>query len=169
MGMHLLDEIHANAELVIRESIAADVPDLAPRLRIPDMAEIAAATGERPITALGRGFAASTPCYTALYRGKVVAMFGVVPEPTNEGAEFPRVGHIWMLGSDDIPLFRKSFMRHTKPWLAVVCDGYDMVTNLVDARNTRHIAWIKRSGFTFTQLVTRGKLNLPFLEFVKVV
>jgi len=166
MGVPLLDSIRTHAELVIRESIAPDVVDMAPRLRIPDMAEIAAATGEKPVVALGRGFASSVPCYTAVFKGRPAAMFGVVPMRMDA---FPRTGSIWLLGTDDIPLFSKSFMRHTRPWLSIVCSGYDQVSNHVDARNRRHVVWLKRCGFLFLRTVKKGPYNLPFHEFTKVL
>ena len=166
MGVPLLDQIRTHAELVIRESIASDVTDMAPRLRIPDMAEIAAATGERPVAALGRGFADSTPCYTAVFKGRPAAMFGVVPLRVDA---FPRTGAIWLLGTDDIPLFSKSFMRHTGPWLSIVCSGYDQVSNRVDARNRRHVVWLKRMGFVFLRTGPMGPYKLPFHEFTKVI
>lgn len=166
MGMPVHDEISADSGLEVRKSQAEDVIYLAPRLRLADMAEIAATSGESPTVALGRGFANSIPCYTVFFKGRPAAMFGVVPMKTDE---FPKIGGIWMLGSDAIPLFSKSFMRHTKPWLDRVSIGYDMVMNQVDARNTRHINWLKRCGFTFVQTGSMGPHNLPFHEFVKIV
>ena len=164
--MPLLDAIRTNAELVIRESIGADVLSMAPRLRLQDMAEIAARTGESPTDALGRGVADSRPCYTALYKGRPMAMFGVVPVKTDA---FPRTGAIWLLGTDDIKFLSKSFMRHTQPWLAIVCQGYDQVYNIVDARNMRHIVWLRRCGFSLLRTVREGPYNLPFHEFAKVI
>jgi hypothetical protein len=166
MGMPVQHAIEQDARLEVRKSLPEDVIYMAPRLRIADMAEIAAASGEPPTIALGRGFANSVPCYTALWDGRPAAMFGVVPVKMDG---FPRVGGIWMLGTDDIPLFSKSFMRWTKPWLATISEGYDMVMNQVDARNGRHITWLKRCGFKFMQTGAVGPHNLPFHEFVKIV
>lgn len=166
MGMPVHDTIGENSGVEVRRSQAEDVIYLGPRLRLADMAEIAACSGEPPTLALGRGFANSIPCYTAFYHSRPAAMFGVVPMQT---ADYPRVGGIWMLGSDEIPLFSKSFMRHTKSWLDKLCENYDIVANQVDARNTRHINWLKRCGFVFVRTGALGPANLPFHEFVKIV
>jgi hypothetical protein len=166
MGSSLRPQEFPSPELVVRESVPQDVRDLAPRLRIMDKMEIAAATGEKPLIALGRGFADSKPCYTVDYKGTPCAMFGVVPDLS--GTHFTRFGAIWLLGSDDIPLFRKSFLKNSKAWVAQISEGFDVVGNYVDARNLRHIRWLKWLGFKFVGTVKRGPLNLPFHEFYKV-
>ena len=166
MGMPVHDTIGKNSRIEVKPSQAEDVVYLGPRLRLADMAEIAAASGEQPTIALGRGFANSIPCYTGFYRGKPAAMFGVVPLRTDS---YPKLGGIWLLGSDEIPLFSKSFMRYTRPWLDTLCQGYDMVMNQVDARNTRHVNWLKRCGFVFVRTAPIATSGLPFHEFVKIV
>lgn len=164
--MPLHDEIDQGPELIVRESVGSDVPYLAQRLRLEDMAEIAAATGEKPVVALGRGFADSTPCYTAEFRGKPAAMFGIIPSDL----EFARFGSIWLLGTDEIGVFRKQFMRQSRAWIDRLSEGYDCIGNVVDARNLRHVLWLRRMEFHFLRKIPHyGKLGLPFYEFTKVV
>lgn len=168
MDLPLHQPVHADPELTVRLATAEDVRDLAPRLRIADKAEICASTGERPVVALARGFADSTPCYTAEFRGRPAAMFGAVPMFIEDSPA--RFGAVWLLGSDDIPLFRRRFLRHSRAWLSRVEAGFDVVGNVVDARNISHIRWLRWLGFRFVRTVPKfGHLGLPFHEFVKTV
>jgi hypothetical protein len=166
MGSELQPPIEPVPGLVVRPAVAEDVRVMCPRLRIEDTAEIAAMTGRPPMIALGQGFANSRPCMTVEYHGKPSAMFGVVPSTM----EFPRLGAVWLLGTDDIPLFSSTFLRQSKLWLAAVTADYDVVGNYVDERNAQHVRWIKWMGFKFVARHAQfGVLGLPFLEFVKIV
>jgi hypothetical protein len=151
----------------VRPSAARDAIDMAPRLRVEDMAEIAAASGRPPVEALGEGFACSRPCFTVEYNGRPAAMFGVVPSPDTE---FPRLGVVWLLGTDAVRVFGRPFLRHSREWLVRACEGYDVVGNFVDERNTAHVRWLKWLGFTFLKRHEHfGRLGLPFMEFVKIM
>lgn len=166
--MQLHEPHNASAELIVRAATGQDVRDMAPRLRIADKAEIVACTGEPALYALGRGFANSEKCWTAEYRGRPAAMFGVVP--TISDGSTPVVGTIWLLGTDDINLFGYRFLTESKTWLARLEEGYDVVGNVVDARNLKHIKWLKWLGFKFVRTIPQhGIHRLPFHEFVKIV
>jgi hypothetical protein len=166
MGIELHNPLHPGPDLVVRPSIAADVTDMATRLRTEDQAEIVAASGQPPVVALGEGFAKSTPCYTVMYNGRPAAMFGIVPSDCT----FPRLGNIWLLGTDDINVFSREFLRQSKSWLKTICEGYDLVGNLVDERNDKHVKWLKWLEFKFIRRYDEfGALGLPFLEFAKIV
>ncbi len=166
--MQLQQPHNASAELIVRPATGQDVRDMAPRLRIADKAEIVASTGEPALLALGRGFASSEKCWTVEWRGRPAAMFGCVP--IIEDGSRPRVGSIWLLGTDDINLFGYRFLHESQKWVEIVTKGYDLVGNIVDARNLKHIKWLKWLGFKFVRTIPdHGIYKIPFHEFVKIV
>lgn len=165
MGNELLDPRGAVPELIVRPSRGDDVQAMAPRLRSEDLAEIVAASGQKAVDALGAGFVASRPCMTVEYNGRPAAMFGVVPGEV----EYPKLGNVWLLGTDDIHLFSRQFLRQSRAWLVEIAKGYDLIGNVVDERNDEHVRWLRWLGFRFIKRhATFGHLGLPFLEFVIV-
>jgi hypothetical protein len=167
MGRELRDPVHPVPELTVRPSVAADIEPLARNLRRADRDEIAANTGADPVDAIGRGFVASSPCFTVEYKGEPAAMFGVVP---SDETTSPRLGSIWLLGTDAIQAFSMDFLRYSHDWLATACKDYDIVGNVVDARNTTHLRWLRWLGFRF--LVKHEKYGVEgraFFEFAKIV
>lgn len=159
--------------LVVLPSVASDVERMAPRLRNEDRAEIVAASGEPSIIALGRGFVESMPCFTAYYNDRPAVMFGVTPSKRLHplvDPDFPRVGYVWLLATDDVNEFKTAFLRLSRKWFDRVTRDYDIVGNVVDERNTRHIQWLEWVGVKFLRTHKHfGHLGLPFREFVKVI
>ena len=166
MGSQLQPPLEPVPGIVVRPSTNEDVQYLAHHLRKDDLNEITASTGRTPVMALGYGLVNSERCMTVEYRGKPAAMFGVVPSQTHN----PRLGAVWMVGTDEIPMFTTTFLRQSKAWLDEVSRGYDVVGNFVDERNVSHVRWIKWMGFTVVARHDQyGAAKLPFLEFVKAV
>jgi len=144
--------------VVILPSKASDITELKDNLREEDIAECQAC-GHTPLEALTIGYTWSE-CYSAKVRGKTEAMFGV------SGYNQPKgYGVIWYLGSDEsfkhpIALV-KGGREYTSKWL----EKYDVLFNAVDARNTKHIAWLKHIGFTFIDPIMVN--GYEFLQFYK--
>jgi len=157
-----MDLFHPTPEVEVRPSSSEDVHFLANRLRAEDLAEIVAASGETPVAALGRGFVASRPCWTVLFRGEPSAMFGIVP---TEDVDFARLGRVWFLGSDRVRLWGKTFTKFTAEWLAAMGKDFDVLGCTVDLRQVAHLKWLKAVGFRPVCLHNQfGALGLPFVE-----
>lgn len=141
---------------------------MAPNLRKADEQECWAAAHKTPIESLVGGLQSSDRCYTVLHKGEPIAMFGVVShEP--EAGEFPHIGIVWMLGTDQIVDLWQAFGRWSKVWLNEVGYGYDALMNYVDARNTRHLRWLRWLGFEIAALhEEHGPEARPFYEVVKL-
>lgn len=93
--------------------------------------------------------------------GKPVAIGGVDPS-------IPFVGVVWMVATDDIVKHRMKFLRQCKPVLDQLHKEYPILTNMVDARNSLHIRWLKWLGFVFTQKIEKwGAQSVPFYEFAR--
>lgn len=167
MGSRVRDQAEPVPGIVVRPSIPADAVNMAPNLRAEDVAECFAAGQHTSLQALQLGYVNSKPCFTVVYEGRPAAMFGVVP---SADIYVPQMGNVWLLGTNDINLFSTTFLRESKGWLERLEKDYDLVGNVVDERNQKHVAWLRWLGFHFIARHERfGHLGLPFLEFIKVI
>lgn len=137
-----------------------DIEHLAARMRQADRDEIAACGRPDPVVALRRCVALSDLLWTATTNDEVACMFGVGPLSLLGG-----VGTPWMLGTDLITQHPGAFIRHSRPYIAVMLAAYPHLHNYVDARNTRAIRWLKRAGFTVASPVPYGPNKMPFHPF----
>lgn len=157
-----------------REATTEDCVLLGPRLRPADREEVLAASGFSGTEALALGMRASERCWTAVIETdeewEPFGMFGVVPDLSSFTGldQKPRVGYIWWLGTDRIEEAPKSFTRLAREWIEQLGSRYDILTNVVDARNTRHHKWLHMMGFKFTESIPDyGHEGRPFLRFVR--
>lgn len=152
------------SEAIVRPSTPEDILKLAPRLRQDDIRECFACNGSNGTQALSEGLKTSSECLTIEMEKVVIGMFGVAPIE-----DFPQVGAVWLLASDDLKLIKVQFLRQTRPWIAHFLSRFPTLTNMVDERNEIHIKWIKWSGFTFTGRSSFSTFTpgVSFLEFVK--
>ena len=150
-------------ELRVRPARLEDAAALAPILRAADLQEIAASSGRPPLEVLEDGLRHSpAPYAAALSDGTVVALLGVAPTAT------PELGAVWLLGSDHLSTHRLTFLRHSREWLRILFADYQLLGNLVDARNTLHVAWLRWMGFRFLRRVAIGQNGEEFIEFVRL-
>ena len=159
-----MDLLSPSPDLVVRPATGDDVHDLAPRLRQDDLQEIADMTGLAPLEALGMAFVESNRRFAIVYKGRVSAIMGVVESPH---CTDPRLGIVWMMGSDDVALFGYSMTRYARAWLLELCDGYDVVGNLVSEANVTHVRFLKRLGARIVRgYEDYGPGHVTALEFV---
>jgi hypothetical protein len=151
---------------LVRHSTVEDAHSLAPRLRSEDVAEIHAATGHSPLEAL-LGGVQGTECFTIVSDETQLpmGMFGInhVPELG------PLQASVWMLASPDLPKIKAELFNRNEAFLKYFLLRYPLLWNYVDARNTTHLKWIEKCGFTFLKLhPTFGHEKRPFYEFVRI-
>ena len=145
-------------------SVAEDVFILKDKLRAEDVQECQA-VGLTPTKALVDAYALSELCYTAKVNGKPEAMFGVSSFRQPDGC-----GAVWYLGSDEsfkhpIALV-KGGRKYVEEWL----EKFNILYNRVDARNVRHVEWLKCVGFKFTgSVIINGYEFLNFYRSNKCV
>lgn len=149
------------SRLTVADARPADAQSLAPRLRQADLAEIAAATGERPEVALHRGIVASAAPRTVLAAGVPIAIFGVV----NCGGG---VGSPWLLGSDAMLTHWFECARRSREEIEYMRAEWPRLENYVDARNAIHIRWLQWLGAKLHGPYTHGVARLPFWSFTIV-
>ncbi len=146
----------------VRPSVLEDCYRIAENIREDDRREILAFSGGTPLDAMVQGYGFSDKPRTVLVGDTPVAMFG-------SGIVEPRVGAVWLLGTDGIHDISRQFLRESKKWLEELHDNYDLLFNYVDERNTVHIKWLKWLGFKFIYRHEHfGVGKLPFFEFVRI-
>ncbi len=91
-----------------------------------------------------------------------VSVYGSTP------TENPMVGLVWTLTANAaMPRWRFQ-TRFTEEMLQWCGEGYSVLANFKDARNTMQIKWLKKIGFTFIQHHQMdGQTYIEFLRIMK--
>jgi hypothetical protein len=146
----------------IVSAFADDVAFIAERMRLGDVAELAASSGRTPLEALSRAQKLSDRSWTVLVDGVPEAMFGIAVRGDD--------GCAWLLGTDwlDSPAARRPFAQHSYSYVAKMHKLAPRLYNYVDARNERSIQWLLHLGFGAADIVPNyGKGKLPFVLMVR--
>jgi hypothetical protein len=136
------------------------VMHVADRMREADKAEAWAACRWTPLFAADFSVRCSTVAITALLEGEPVGLFGVTPVDTLAG-----VGAPWAFATDRVMQLRREWLTDAPQWLMLLGDGYFLLRNHVDARNTLARHWLARVGFRIGPAEPYGVAGLPFHPF----
>lgn len=150
----------------IRRATVADAVDLAPRLREADKNEFRAFLGLEPEVVLPFDIQSGTGETWALIgdHEEVIGLFGVQPVD-----QHPTFGIVWAVSSPDIFKYRRELIRRTPEMLDMLHRRFPLIGNHIDARNTVHIGWLKRYGFSFLRTIPEfGVERRPFHEFARL-
>jgi hypothetical protein len=96
--------------------------------------------------------------------GREICIYGVGHVPDS-----PEVGIPWMVATPLLPSYGKSLMREGMKWIVRIHKRYPILANMADARNTVHIAWLRRMGFTLlpAKVGLGFDPSVPFIQFVR--
>lgn len=144
--------------VVTRPATEVDAQDLAPRLRPAEVAEVMAATGQEPLEALMDGVASGGEAWAVFFDGQLAFMWGV-----REVAG--RVGAAWLLASDLVERYAKTFWKYCLSQLGGLLHRWDAVFNAIDVRHEQAIRWATRLGFHLSEPAPFGVAGLPFARF----
>lgn len=146
-----------------RPARSEDVQVVAADARPADVAEVRSSSGQTIEEALTQGLLSGRCMTICLSDGTPVGMYGVAP------CYDPRLGAAWMLAANSIaPLYRQ-FLRESRSKIDELSEGYDILFNFTDARNTVHHRWINWAGFTIIKRHENyGVDRTAFLEFCKI-
>lgn len=148
----------------VREYREGDAEALAPILREADRNEIQAASGLSPVVSMRIGAEESRISLSIIGdSGHVIGMFGA-------GDAYPHTGLVWLLGAEELTnIAVRQFVKLAPSYLEAFHLYYPLLFNYIDKRNTVHIRWLKRMGFTFIKEHPEyGHEKRPFLEFVRL-
>jgi hypothetical protein len=129
-------------------------------MRVADCRELRDLHGQTPDEAMEHLAASQGPVYSGRYDGRLVCMFGCV-QPGLVGL----TGIPWLLGTDELTVMGRYIARYTKSILHEDWrKRHRLLFNVVDARNTLAVSWLRRIGFTLApaQKLPNGALAQAF-------
>lgn len=133
---------------------------MAPHMRPADVAEVYAASGRDPETALISSINRSTQAWTCFVDGEPACIWGVgVVSLLNLR------GSPWLLGTCHVERHPKEFLRQSRTFLREMLVTYSHLENHVDSRNALAVRWLSWLGFIVEAPRPYGFLDLPFHRF----
>jgi hypothetical protein len=146
-------------KLWIAEARGTHIPAIAANARQADRDEMEAFAGLSVKEALEVSLANSTRAWTVFVGDEAACMCGVTPMPL-------RVGRPWMIGTNVIDKYQLPLLRACRPVVQEMRQGFTLLENFVDARNTRALRWLKWLGFEVDVFaVPAGVSGMPFYRF----
>jgi hypothetical protein len=151
--------------ILVRTSEPTDVEDMKNNLRKTDIDEVWASHHHSPAEALRLSFEMSELCLTVLFRGTLVAMFGISPETLISDS-----ATIWLLATDGfnaerLKCVRKSLIKECRNFIDMFLEECPVLYNHVDARNKSSIKWLRACGAEIEEAKPYGAENIPFHYF----
>jgi hypothetical protein len=145
----------------IRDLRKGDAEALLANIRPQDVAECEALLGAGKMAeTLRESVRVSTMLWVGTADGEIVAIFGVAPIQGQKEKGVP-----WLMGTRLIDIHRRAFIRLNRPYIARMLATFPHLMNIVDARNTKSIAWLGRMGFVLHEPCPWGVGKLPFHLF----
>jgi hypothetical protein len=149
-------------KVAVREFQPDDTDDLLPNIRQADRDECDALFGEGQLEdGLRKSIASSVLLWTYAVEDEVAAVFGVCPAATLMG----EMGVPWLVGTPLIDRSRGAFVKLSPQYIREMKMAVPRLLNVVDVRNVKSIAWLKRMGFTLLDPVPAGPKQMPFHPF----
>jgi len=99
--------------------------------------------GVEPKKAVESSFKNSDVSFTVVTKdNKVMAIFGA-----GQGEE----PYIWMLGTDQVNIYSRDFLKHCRKWVWSFAEYYGSVSNWIHVDNLVCIKWLKWCGAEFSE------------------
>lgn len=146
-------------DLFVRLAMPEDIPVVAAGIREADRREVWASHHQTPLEALETSTKRKGMCFTGVYKGFPIVIFGAARMSLVGGA------NPWLLGTEDIVKITVPFLRYSRSYIDLVRSEYRYLENYVDVRNELSIKWLKFCGFTFHAAAPYGVEQLPFYRF----
>lgn len=99
-----------------------------------------------PENALNNAFKCDDVTLTVVSKdGNVIAIFGAgVVDDVDEA-------YIWMLGSPEVEVYSKAFLKHCRKWVWALTEMYGQVSNFIHAENFICLKWLEWCGATLSE------------------
>lgn len=132
---------------------------VAASMRPADIAEVWAIAHHSPMQAIELSLAAPGEHLAFIANDMVLAVFGC------SATGLAGVGTPWLLGAVGVERYARQFVDLGRAYVARWATEYDELINVVDARNTVSIRWLRWLGFAFHDPVLLGPDACLFLPF----
>ncbi len=142
----------------VRPATEADIKHISENLKEDDRAELSAA-GYEPSAIIPLSHVSKVLAWGP--EGAPMVIFGVHREGRG-------VGRIWSLSTPEILPRWRTVHRASPALVQELGRGYDILTNLKDARHEHHIRWLRSLGFVFINTLIVGPDKRLFHEFVRI-
>lgn len=105
---------------------------------------------------------ASVLLWTFEVHGKPAAIFGVCPISMLSG-----IGAPWLIGTYLVDKAPGALVRLSRLYIPKMQVAFPLLCNVVDARNVKSVAYLRRLGFEFGGAITMGPEHMLFYPFSK--
>lgn len=112
-----------------------------------------------PFEALDLSVKHSTKVFTWLHEGDVGCIVGYSANNPLAYKACP-----WLLASPLVHRSPRYFLRASRSFLDSLLAKHELLTNVIDARHTRSLKWIKWCGATLYPATAMGPEGLPFIR-----
>lgn len=147
--------------ITMAPATAKDALEIAAHARQADIVELWASGYTTPLEAMMKGIDVSDGrAMTGFVNGEAVCMWGIA-----DGSMLGGVGVPWMIGSEKLDKYALAFLRRCSGELSKMAQGYDILVNWVDARNTKAIEWLRWLGFEIRPAEPHGFERELFHQF----
>ena len=119
-----------------------------------------AALGFAPLEGMQWAFGRAVLAWTGMADGEPACMFGV-----NAPSFVSREGWPWLLSTDGILAHQHARLRRNREILPLMLAAFPVLRDMVDARNTVSIRWLRWLGFTIGEPVPWGMPGELFHPF----
>ena len=141
------------------EARRAHLPFLEQRMRQQERDECQA-LGYTPAQALEVAFSNAAMAWTGLTDDEPVCMYGLTPTSL-----LSREAKPWLLTTELILAHQHSFLRRSRESVPAMLALFPRLADMVDARNTVSIRWLRWMGFTIGEPVPWGVAGEKFRPF----
>lgn len=146
----------------IQSGFLDEVKHVASHLRKQDYAEVWRSSGACPRLIVRRCWLTSELKWITFYKKKPVAISGVVRDSD-------LVGVPWMVATDGFhnDEVEDYFLKHSKEYIQQIYDisDFKILTNCIDAENTRAIKWLEWCGAIMGDTILHGPFKKEFKIF----
>lgn len=134
---------------------------IAEGIRDQDRDELVACAHPDVLAALTLSCERATWAAVAIVDGEPACVFGC----SEFGPSLCPDGVPWMLGTDLVARHGRALQRYAPRYIAAMLRAYPRLVNLVHARNSVAIAWLRRLGFVIHEAVPHPVTGEPFHLF----
>ena len=149
------------ASVEFRRPTAADIAELVDNLRDQDVDELVAAGYHDFGEIIAESIARSDWVVSATVGGRLACVFGV----SRAGGLLTAYGVPWMLGTPLVASNRRALARLAPRYIHEMLRSYPTLRNLVHARNSVALGWLRHVGFTIGPQVPHPNTGEPFHVF----